>query len=120
MGSATALSKVLICVHCTRIFSDNPWRNQWTNPHSNGIGLKIPLSLGILMYTLAAFLIDAITTGLLLKTSSGLITRSMAILQVASEEEKLSSCKNHPLDPAENHGALCNTGVLDGNRLWKF
>ncbi|XP_024545084.1 uncharacterized protein LOC9643252 isoform X2 [Selaginella moellendorffii] len=82
MGSATALSKVLICVHCTRIFSDNPWRNQWTNPHSNGIGLKIPLSLGILMYTLAAFLIDAITTGLLLKTSSGLITRSMAILQL--------------------------------------
>ncbi|XP_024541061.1 uncharacterized protein LOC112349967 [Selaginella moellendorffii] len=42
----------------------------------------ISLSLGILMYTLAAFLIDAIAPGLLLKTSGGLITRSMAILQL--------------------------------------
>ncbi|EFJ36507.1 hypothetical protein SELMODRAFT_404582 [Selaginella moellendorffii] len=87
-GSATALSKVLGLVRelvLAAVFGVGPvvdaFGNQWTNPHSNGIGLKIPLSLGILMYTLAAFLIDAITTGLLLKTSSGLITRSMAILQ---------------------------------------
>ncbi|EFJ36509.1 hypothetical protein SELMODRAFT_404580 [Selaginella moellendorffii] len=70
-GSATALSKVLGLVRelvLAAVFGVGPvvdaFGNQWTNPHSNGIGLKIPLSLGILMYTLAAFLIDAITTGI--------------------------------------------------------
>ncbi|EFJ18551.1 hypothetical protein SELMODRAFT_444504 [Selaginella moellendorffii] len=134
-GSATALSKVLGLVRelvlaavfgvgpvvdAFGIFSDNPWRNQWTNPHNNGIGLKISLSLGILMYTLAAFLIDAIAPGLLLKTSGGLITRSMAILQCLGKIRDciLESCSIKHIDHSRGGVLLVLASTVGALAQW--
>ncbi|XP_002963045.2 uncharacterized protein LOC9643255 [Selaginella moellendorffii] len=76
----------------------------------------ISLGLGILMYTLAAFLIDAIAPGLLLKTSGGLITRRLYFsvsgrYGIASLSPALSNISI--ILAAAIHCKLCNPHCLE-------